>query len=251
MVTRPLSITDAVCNAHRMKSASRIYYKIDSACQARHRTQFPYVMDECVPRLDQRGTITFMVPAVLSIFEEYIDIELMLSAKVAHTRGNEALRDRKALFDNDRLPCRTSDPILSEEATKYSSLNNVQYVAISGFLRGVNRRTDTTSSTVVLIVTHYYVTVIMVRLALATALIALKQMTLSWRRSVRLVGRSEDDTKLSEAHRASQDLLARFCRRRFQLCLRGRLCRVRVVIRLSRVYHLEVIIFKATRRINA
>ena len=49
MVTRPLSITDAVCNAHRMKSASRIYTEIESAYQARHRAQLPNVVDECVP----------------------------------------------------------------------------------------------------------------------------------------------------------------------------------------------------------
>ena len=47
---------------------------------------FTNVVDECVPCLDQRGTITFMVPAVPTMFEEHIDVELMLSAKVTRTR---------------------------------------------------------------------------------------------------------------------------------------------------------------------
>ena len=44
------------------------------------------IVDEHVPYIKQRGTITFMVPAVPSMFEEHIDEELMLSAKVTSTR---------------------------------------------------------------------------------------------------------------------------------------------------------------------
>ena len=46
----------------------------------------PNFMDECVTRLDQRGTITFIVPAVPSMFEEHIDLEIMLSPKVIRTK---------------------------------------------------------------------------------------------------------------------------------------------------------------------
>ena len=143
--------------------------------------------------------------------------------------------NQKYLFDNDRLPCHTSDPTLSGEATTPSSLEQ----------RAVRRsldscvvsieNTDTTSSTVVLIVTHYCVTVIIVRLALATALITLKCATPPWRRSVRLVGRSEVVTMLSEAHGASPDRLAR-------LCLRGSVRRVDA-IRLARVYRFKAVNF--------
>ena len=49
-------------------------------------SNLPNIVNECVPSLDQRGTITFMVTAVPSIFEEHIDVELMLSAKVTRTR---------------------------------------------------------------------------------------------------------------------------------------------------------------------
>ena len=49
-------------------------------------SNFPDVMDERVPCLDQRGAITFMVPAVPSMFEEHVDVELMLSEKVTRTR---------------------------------------------------------------------------------------------------------------------------------------------------------------------
>ena len=45
----------------------------------------PNVVDECVPCLDQRGNITLMVPSVQAMFEEHIDIEIMLSAKVTCT----------------------------------------------------------------------------------------------------------------------------------------------------------------------
>ena len=44
------------------------------------------VMDECGLLLDQRGTSMFMIPAVPSMFEEYIDVEIMLSAQVTRTR---------------------------------------------------------------------------------------------------------------------------------------------------------------------
>ena len=44
------------------------------------------VVDESVPCLDQRGTITFMVPALPSMLDERIDEELMFSAKVTRTR---------------------------------------------------------------------------------------------------------------------------------------------------------------------
>ena len=46
----------------------------------------PDVANKCVPCLDQRGTITFMVPAVPSMFEEHTDLEIMLGAKVTRTR---------------------------------------------------------------------------------------------------------------------------------------------------------------------
>ena len=46
----------------------------------------PNVVDECFPRLDQRGTITFMVTAVPLMFENHVDVEFMLSAKATRTR---------------------------------------------------------------------------------------------------------------------------------------------------------------------
>ena len=143
--------------------------------------------------------------------------------------------NRKALFDNDRLPGQAIPHSLRRQP-RLILWSNAQYVAISGFLRGVNGSTDTTSSTVVLVVKKYCVTVIIVRLALVTALIALKRTTPPWRRSVRLVGRSDDVTTLSEAHGASRDQFAWLCRRRFRLCLRGSLRRLRVAIRPARVY---------------
>uniref|UniRef100_M4B365 RxLR effector candidate protein n=1 Tax=Hyaloperonospora arabidopsidis (strain Emoy2) TaxID=559515 RepID=M4B365_HYAAE len=52
---------------------------------------------------------------------------------------------------------------------------------------------------------HYCITVTLVRLALASALIALKRTTPPWRRSFRLVGLSKMSRALSEAHGATRD----------------------------------------------
>ena len=148
--------------------------------------------------------------------------------------------NRKALLDNDRLLCQTSDPTLSEEATTSSSLEQ----------RAVRRDLWLPAwcqwkySTVVLIVTHYCVTVIIVRLALATARRSSERRRLG-------DGASEDVTKLSEAHGASRDRLSRLCRCRFRLCLCGSLRRLGIAIRLARAYQLEVVIFETTRFITA
>ena len=51
-------------------------------------SSLPNIKDERVTCSGQRGTIAFMVSAVLSMFEEHIDVELMLSEKFTRTSFN-------------------------------------------------------------------------------------------------------------------------------------------------------------------
>ena len=49
-------------------------------------SNLPNIVDERVPCLDQRGTITYIFTAIPSMFKEHINVEVMLSAKVTRTR---------------------------------------------------------------------------------------------------------------------------------------------------------------------